>query len=116
MNVSRKIFLSTILLSTTACSTLNESLQLGAATGFATGGIASYAANSTTRSKANLQQVVTGAGIGLGVGLLMSYLMHRSVQEDRQQNAIDQTELHFGDLPPSPFLIPKAPSKKRGTQ
>lgn len=96
------------------CSTMNESLQLGGAMGFATGALATYGAHSAVGSKANLEQVATSAGIGLGLGLLAAYLTHNSVQEERERYFTDQTELHFGDLPPSPFLIPKANKKGGG--
>lgn len=98
----------------TGCSTMNESLQLGASMGFASGALATYAGHSAAGSRANLEQVATGAGIGLGIGLLAAFLTHGSVVEERERNAADQTELHFGDLPPSPFLIPKAVTKKGG--
>ncbi len=97
----------------TGCSTMNESLQLGASMGFATGALATYGAHSAVGSRANLEQVATSAGIGLGLGLLAAYLTHNNVQEERERNSDSLTELHFGDLPPSPFLIPKA-SKKGG--
>jgi hypothetical protein len=94
------------------CSTMSQSLELGASMGFTMGALSTYSAHSSVGSKANLEQVAAGAGIGLGLGLLVAYLTHNSVQEEREQYSTDQTELHFGDLPPSPFLIPKA--KKKG--
>lgn len=97
----------------TGCSTMNESLQFGAGMGFATGALATYGAHSAAGNRANLEQVATSAGIGLGLGLLAAYLTHNHVQEERERSSDSQTELHFGDLPPSPFLIPKA-SKKGG--
>ena len=93
------------------CSTMNESLQLGASMGFATGALATYGAHSAVDSKASLEQVATGAGIGLGLGLLAAYLTHNSVQEERERAGEDQMDLHFGDLPPSPFVIPKSSMK-----
>jgi hypothetical protein len=95
------------------CSTMSQSLELGASMGFTMGALSTYGAHSAVGSKANLEQVAAGAGIGLGLGLLAAYLTHNSVQEERERNSTDQMELHFGDLPPSPFLIPKA-SKKGG--
>lgn len=97
----------------TGCSTMNESLELGASMGFATGALATYGAHSAVGSKASLENVATSAGIGLGIGLLAAYLTHNTVQEERERDSADQVDLHFGDLPPSPFVIPKA-SKKGG--
>lgn len=96
------------------CSTIDQSLELGATTGFASGALAVYAGHSAAGSKANLEQVAMGAGVGLGIGLLTSYLIHGSVEEDRERRSADQTELHFGDLPPSPFILPV--TRKKGGQ
>lgn len=79
--------------------------------GFASGVFATYGAHSAAGSKASLEQVAAGAGIGLGLGLLAAYLTHNSVQEERARVSGDQIDLHFGDLPPSPFVIPKAGRK-----
>lgn len=96
---------------TTGCSTMNESLELGASMGFASGALATYGAHSSVGSNANLEQVAAGAGIGLGLGLLAAYLTHNSVQEERERDSSSQIDLHFGDLPPSPFVIPRASVK-----
>lgn len=109
----KKIIILSVALLSTGCSTMNQSLELGASMGFATGALATYGAHSSAGNRANLGQVATGAGIGLGLGLIAAYLTHNSVREERERNSSDQTEIHFGDLPPSPFLIPKA-NKKGG--
>lgn len=95
-----------------SCSTMNQSFQLGGAMGFAGGALATYSGHRAGGVTPDLGQMATGAGIGLGIGLLTSYLVHGAVEEERRRNAFDETELHFGDLPPSPFLIPK--SQKQG--
>ncbi len=110
--MKRLTFVLTTLLMP-GCSTMSQSLELGASMGFTMGALSSYSAHSAAGSKANLKQVATGAGIGLGLGLLAAYLTHNSVREERERTSEDQMELHFGDLPPSPFLIPKA-NKKGG--
>lgn len=101
-----------ILLSNSACTTLNQSLELGAATGVLTGAGATYLAQTTSRSQASAVNVGYGAAVGLGVGLLTSYLIHQSVVQDRADNA-HETEIRFGDLPPSPFVFP-IPKPKGG--
>lgn len=90
-----------------SCSTLNQSFQLGGATGIFGGGLAAYTAHSAASGKANFDQVASGAAFGLGAGLIASYFIHKSVEEDRLKRKESETEVHFGDLPPSPFIFPK---------
>lgn len=100
-----------------SCSTMNQSFELGAGMGAASGAAAVYAGSIGQERGPSLSTVAIGVGVGAGIGLLTSYLVHRSVEDDRQALQTDQTEMHFGDLPPSPFIIPKTkPSKKRGRQ
>ncbi len=107
MRNSYRAISTALLLGLTACSTINDSLQLGATAGFATGAAATYSAYSAAGANPQLKDVAMGAGIGMGIGLIASYLIHRSVEEERQLNQSDQTEMYFGDLPPSPFIVPK---------
>jgi hypothetical protein len=107
MNKSMNILIFAFLLITTSCSTMNESLQLGAGMGAATGAAATYTAHATTGQSPSLENVALGAGVGLGIGLLTSYLTHKKVEEGREDIRANRTEMHFGDLPPSPFMIPK---------
>ena len=95
-----------------ACATMNESFELGAGVGAATGIAAVYAGHAGTGKGANVSDAAIGAGIGMGLGLLTSYLIHNSVEEKRQSLQSDQTEMNFGDLPPSPFIVPKLKTKK----
>jgi len=90
---------------------MNESLQLGAGMGAATGAAASYAGHRSTGQSPSFENVALGAGIGIGVGLLTSYFTHKQVEEDRELYRSNQTEMHFGDLPPSPFLTPNFNTK-----
>lgn len=99
---------------TTGCSTMSESLQLGAGIGAMTGGMATYAGHRGAGHSPSVEDVALGAGIGLGVGLLTSYLTHKTVTEDRSEFDRSQTDMHFGDLPPSPFILPQ--SKKKGAK
>lgn len=113
MLIAKRFLFFMLLIGFQGCSTMNESLELGATMGFASGALATYGAHSSIGSKASLENVATNAGIGLGIGLLAAYLTHNSVQEERERDSADQVDLHFGDLPPSPFVIPKV-SKKGG--
>jgi len=112
----RKIYLLSTLPFLFSCASMNESLTLGASLGALTGGTATYIAYSTTNRSPSFENVALGTGIGLGVGLLTSYLTHRSVEEKRGDFQAKQTEMHFGDLPPSPFIVPKSSIRKGGAR
>ncbi len=112
--MNKVYFLSTILLMNSACTTMNESLQLGAGLGAITGAGAIYTAQKSAGGPSNGEDVALGAGIGLAAGLLTSYIVHRQVEDHRQSFQYEQTEMHFGDLPPSPFIMPSLKSKKGG--
>lgn len=96
-----------------SCTTLDQSYRLGAATGALTGAAATYAGHSSNGRNPSLEEVGVGASIGLGIGLITSYFIHQKVVEDREE-ATRQTEIYFGDLPPSPFVIPQPKLKKGG--
>jgi hypothetical protein len=95
-----------------SCSTLDQSLQLGGSVGALSGGVATYSGYSAGGKSPQLETVLIGAGIGAVLGLATSYFTHQAVVEDRRSCEADQIEMHFGDLPPSPFVIPKNNSKK----
>lgn len=101
------LYLTTVAMLTSGCSTLDQSFRLGAATGAMVGAAATYAAGRAAGGEPKLEDVGIGASIGLGIGLLTSYFVHQSVAEDRQA-AMRQTEIYFGDLPPSPFILPNS--------
>lgn len=103
--------ISTLLLST-ACSTLGDSLKLGASLGAVGGLAAAYSAHSSNGLQPSLETLAAGAGLGLVAGLITSHAVYRSVEEDRKVYQTDQVEMHFGDLPPSPFIMPKPMTKK----
>ena len=105
-------FLSPIVALCVSCTTLDQSFRLGSATGALTGAAATYAAGSTSGQQPTLEEVGIGASIGIGLGLITSYFVHQSVVSDREEFS-KQTEIYFGDLPPSPFVIPD-PIKKKG--
>ena len=107
------IAIAAATLSLNACTTMHESLQMGAALGALTGAAATYAGHSGASSKPSHEDVGLGAGIGIGLGLIASYFTFKSVDGHRRDNQAYQTEVYFGDLPPSPFLIPKQ-NQKRG--
>lgn len=111
----KRIFLiGPIVALTVSCTTLDQSFRLGAATGALTGVAATYAAHSTNGRNPSAEEVGLGATIGLGLGLITSYFVHQQVVEDRDEMA-RQTEIYFGDLPPSPFVIPQ-PKLKKGVR
>lgn len=98
-----------------SCATLNDSMTLGGGMGAVAGGAATYAAQATSGGKgASFGSVALGAGIGTAVGLVTSYFTHKSAEEKRAACMAEQTEMHFGDLPPSPFVFPKTLPKKGG--
>lgn len=109
----RTIFLGPILGLTVSCTTLDQSYRLGATTGALVGAAATYAGHSSTGRNPSLEEVGVGASIGIGIGLITSYFIHQKVVEDRDESA-RQTEIYFGDLPPSPFVIPQPKVKKGG--
>lgn len=106
--------LPTIALLTSGCATMNDSLQLGAGMGAVTGATATYAGFSAGEKSPSIGTVAIGAGIGSALGMIVSYFTHKKVEEQRQSYQSDQTEMHFGDLPPSPFIVPKMTPKKGG--
>ena len=112
MNKNIRFLFSTILLTSTACSTMSESLRLGGGIGALGGAAATYASQSSGGQTPSFGNVALGASIGMGIGLLSSYIVHRKVEEDRQSFFTNQIDMHFGDLPPSPFVIPQATQKK----
>lgn len=108
------IYLSPLIFMAASCSTMNESLQLGSGVGALTGATAVYSAGLSTASKPSTSSIATSAAIGAGLGLIASYFVHRSVENERKLQHADQTEMYFGDLPPSPFIVPKMKIKKGG--
>ncbi len=109
--MKRRYVLPAIALLTTSCATMDKSLELGASMGTLAGIGAMTAAGAAT-GKVSGDGVAIGAGIGAGLGLITAFLLHRSVEDDRRANEAAQTEMHFGDLPPSPFIVPRMPPKK----
>lgn len=110
----RNIVFSTCLLSLTACSTLNESMQLGAGIGPLTGIAVVSAAGDMAGKNPTDDQKLTAASAGIALGLLTSYLIHKNIEEKRDDLLQMGPELHFGDLPPSPFIMTPMKKKKGG--
>lgn len=100
-----------VFLSLVGCSTLDQSFRLGAVTGALAGATSVYAAQSANGQTPSIDNVGVGASVGLGLGMIAAYFIHQSVAEDRESNN-NTTEMHFGDLPPSPFIMPI--NQKRG--
>ena len=104
MRKSLMLFVLSALLS--GCSTLDQSFKLGATTGALVGAIATYGAERAKNIESpSAKDVGIGATVGLGLGLVTAYFVHQAVAEERAAYTKD-TEVYFGDLPPSPFVIP----------
>jgi hypothetical protein len=95
-----------------SCTTLNRSLQFGSIAGSVVGATATYVSQNSVGANPTLENVGIGASIGMALGLISSYFIHSSIVEERVDQ-IRETQIYFGDLPPSPFLIPTK-SKKGG--
>lgn len=104
--------LSTALLFSAGCSTLNDSLKLGSVMGAAAGVAAVHAGHNSADVKPSSDEVTTGALIGLTAGLITAYATHKEVEKDRGDLLLDQPDIQFGDLPPSPFVFPKNQNKR----
>jgi hypothetical protein len=107
------LYLTALCALSTGCTTLDQSFRLGAVTGTVVGASATLAAGHASGRTPRIEEVGVSASIGLGLGLLASYLVHQSVVEDREAMA-RKTEIYFGDLPPSPFIIPTPPPRSGG--
>lgn len=114
MKIYTPLMLITALAS--SCATMDESVRLGGTVGMATGIASVYTGHIGSGTPATLQDAAIGAGIGTILGVVTSYLIHGSVEERRQSLQSEQTEMHFGDLPPSPFIVPKRQPAKKGVR
>ena len=94
------------------CSTMEQSIQLGGGLGALSGGTATYAGYYAGSHPPPIGTVAIGAGIGAIIGLTTAYFTHKSLEEDRKSCDAEQIQMNFGDLPPSPFIVPKPPIKK----
>ncbi len=115
----RKVKLNLFLLCLlgAGCSTLDQSIELGGTLGTIAGVAATYGGYSAGGQSPSLSTVAIGAGVGAIVGIATSYFTHQSVLQDRKSCEADQIDMHFGDLPPSPFIVPKPEShNKKGTR
>lgn len=106
------VFILSLCLVTVSCATMNDSLQLGGGLGAAAGAASTYAGYKAGGQSPGLETVAIGAGIGSIAGLITSYFTHKKLESDRKENETNQFEVHFGDLPPSPFVVPKMTPKK----
>ena len=112
MRILRNILISTTLLSTAACSTLNDSIKLGSTMGAITGAAAVHAGHNSADQNPSSNDVTRGAVIGLALGALTAYITHREVEKERSSTYYETNKIHFGDLPPSPFIFPN--KRKKG--
>lgn len=94
---------------------MGDSLALGAGMGAATGLASTHIAfNATTGSGTSFDHLAVGAAIGASVGLLTSFITHKKIEETRKDTWQAETDIQFGDLPPSPFAFPKNSPRKGG--
>ncbi len=101
------------LIALAGCATMNESLELGGGMGALTGATSTFVAYKSINGESPaFSSVALGAGVGATLGLLTSYLVHKDVEEKREAMKAEQTDMYFGDLPPSPFVVPKMLPKK----
>ncbi|MEQ1664453.1 MAG: hypothetical protein ABL927_03665 [Bdellovibrionales bacterium] len=100
----RFIYILSITLILPACSTLNESMQLGASMGAVSGAAATYAAARSHGGKPSSDNVMAGAAIGLVTGLITSHVLHTKFLGKTGENT-STTEMYFGYLPPNPFVL-----------
>lgn len=103
MRSYKKIPIILALLSLTACSTLNESIQLGAGMGAIAGAAATYTAENSRGVKPSSDNILAGAVLGLVAGIITSNITHNNIAETRGEGT--NTEMYFGDLPPNPFVF-----------
>ena len=101
-----------LALSMSGCSTMDQSLQLGGAIGALSGTTATYTGYTAGGHPPPFEAVAIGAGIGTLLGITTAYFTHKSVEADRKACDAEQIEMQFGDLPPSPFIVPKQQIKK----
>jgi hypothetical protein len=101
--MKRYIFIAFVLLP--ACSTLDQSIRLGMISGTAAGLAAVHSTQNITGRPPTTEESMNAATLGLGLGIITSYFIHKQVADDRLE-AERKTELYFGDLPPSPFVLP----------
>ena len=107
MRNTYRIAFSAILLFTTACSTMNKSIELGGVLGATAGAAATAAGEHSAGINPKSNDVNSGALVGLGLGLLTSYIIYTN-REQNEQNGNSKTQMYFGDLPPSPFIFPNS--------
>lgn len=112
MRKLRNIIISTTLLSTTACTTLNDSVKLGSTMGALAGVAAVHAGHNSAGENPSSKDVTNGALIGLALGALTSYITHKEVEKERSSEYYETNKIHFGDLPPSPFIFPSTKNKR----
>jgi hypothetical protein len=103
----RKLVLIGVVGVVSGCATMTDSLKLGGTMGALTGASATAAGYSAAGKSPSLGNLALGAGLGLSLGIFAAYLTHSFTEKDRQSLMGDQTQMHFGDLPPSPFIVPR---------
>lgn len=90
-----------------SCATMRESIQLGAGMGAVAGGAAAFGGLSAAGQPMSVEQLALGMGIGAGIGAITSYFTHKETEASWRSTYSRDVEMHFGDLPPNPFVFPK---------
>lgn len=104
-----KIFLFSTFLLLTSCTTLNDSIKLGSFLGASIGATTTSIAYQQAQIPSE-KSTLTGATLGLATGTLLAYIIHKESKKERV-SIHNEPELHFGDLPPNPFIFDKIRKK-----
>src|SRR5262245_46250653 len=90
-----------------SCATMRESITLGTGMGAAAGGAAAFAGLSAAGQPMSVEQLALGMGMGAGIGAITSYFTHKETEASWRNTYSRDVEMHFGDLPPNPFMLPR---------
>lgn len=94
-------------ISLASCATMKDSLTLGTGIGAAAGGAAAFAGLSAAGQPMSVEQLALGMGIGAGIGAITSYFTHKETEASWRNTYSRDIDMHFGDLPPNPFVVPR---------
>jgi hypothetical protein len=93
-----------------SCTSMSRAMELGGAMGAASSAIAVSWERASGGDRSPKGDILVASSIGLGVGLMAAYLIQKSSEEHIASSA-PEVDMHFGDLPPSPFLFPTTSKK-----
>lgn len=102
-----KVVLAITSIGLASCATMGQSVQLGAGMGAVAGGAAAFGGLSAAGQSMSVEQLALGMGIGAGIGAITSYFTHKETEASWRNLYSRDVDMHFGDLPPNPFMLPK---------